>query len=64
VCVASKDKIKIIKTKKPVRMKYRAQENIKKKIPVGVIISTPLYTGPGAHPASFTKWIASLFPGG
>ena len=46
---------------KEIRIKYTART--KKKIPVKVTCSTPVQTGPGAHPASYTMGIGYLFRG-
>ena len=54
VSTDKKEKCRTVKTKKQVRMKYRVQENTKKKkMPVKARFSAGVRTGPGAHPASY-----------
>jgi hypothetical protein len=41
-------------------MKYRVKENTKKKLVLRARVSELVHTGPGAHPASYTKGTGSL----
>ena len=64
VCVVSKKiKCRIIKTKTSTDEVQTEYKRIQKKIPVRARFSARFQTGPGNHPASYTRGTGSLSPG-